>query len=228
MVRWSSRPIDMGHPGRTLTPLPSPPGARSLAPPCAAACTLPSPMPPHAPDGSLRPAADDDADALHALLCVPEVYRYLADGTAPPRSAVEGWLARSHADFSACGLGLWVLEDDRACLDGCVRLEAQPELRSAELMYVLHPRRWGAGLATRMSWTVMQLAFQGGRIDRIVAGADAPNTASVAVMRRLGMAFLRSPQYPAEPGVEYVFRRGDPAPAPLPQPIQVRGAVPPP
>lgn len=87
-------------------------------------------------------------------------------------------------------------------------------------------RRWGAGLATRMSWTVMQLAFQGGCIDRIVAGADAPNTASVAVMRRPGMTFLRSVAYPAGPGVEYAFRRGDPAPAPLPEPIQARGAGP--
>lgn len=109
-----------------------------------------------------------------------------------------------------------------ARLGGCVRLEAQPELRSAELMYVLHPRHWGAGLATRMSWTVMQQALQGGSVDRIVAGADAPNTASVAVMRRLGMTFLRSVQYPAGPGVEYVFRRGDPAPSPLPQPIPTR------
>jgi RimJ/RimL family protein N-acetyltransferase len=185
----------------------------------------------HAPDWSLRPVADDDTAALHAVLCVPQVYRYLADGAAPPRSAVEGWIARSHADFSASGVGLWVLEDGRAYLDGlggCVRLEAQPELRSAELMYVLHPRHWGAGLATRMSWTVMELALQGGRIDRIVAGTDAPNTASVAVMRRLGMTLLRDVHYPAGPGVEYVFRRGAPAPAPLPQPIPVRRAGPPP
>lgn len=75
---------------------------------------------------------------------------------------------------------------------------------------------WGMGLATRMSWTVMQFAFSRGSIDRIIAGADGPNTASLAVMQRLGMTFLQSVQYPAGLGAEYIFRRTDPAPSPIP------------
>ncbi len=171
----------------------------------------------------LRRAADDDAERLYALLCVPEVYRYLADGAAPPRSMVEQWIERSQADFVASGVGLWVLEDNEGQLAGCVRLEMQSQPRSAELTYLLHLQFWGQGLATRMSWTVMQRAFEEGHVDQIVAGADEPNTASVAVMRRLGMKLLRTVQYPAGPGVEYVYRRDDPAPMRLPAAIPYIG-----
>ena len=134
----------------------------------------------------LRRASDADANRLYALVCIPEVYRYLADGAVPPCSLIEQWLERSHADFAANGVGLWVLENRAGQLAGCVRLERQNRSRSAELTYLLHPQFWGQGLATRMSWTVMQRAFDEGRIDEIVAGADEPNTASVAVMQRLG------------------------------------------
>jgi RimJ/RimL family protein N-acetyltransferase len=170
----------------------------------------------------LRPVTDADGDRLHALLTVPEVYRYLADGEPPPREIVDAWIARSHADFAAAGVGLWLLEDGAGELAGCVRLEVTGPT-TAELIYALHPRRWGSGLATRMSWTVMRLALDDGALDDIVAGADEPNVASIAVMRRLGMSHARAVQYPLGAGVEYRFRRGDAPPAPTPAPIRVLG-----
>jgi [ribosomal protein S5]-alanine N-acetyltransferase len=167
----------------------------------------------------LRRVAGTDTDALHELLCIPEVYRYLADNVKPPRAGVEQWIAQSDRDFNSCGIGLWLLEDGRGQLAGCVRLEVDAPGRSAELSYVLHPQFWGLGLATRMSWSAIQLAFARNTIDHIIAGADSPNTASFAVMRRLGMTFLRDVQYPMGPGAEYIFHRTDPAPSPVPQEI---------
>jgi ribosomal-protein-alanine N-acetyltransferase len=167
----------------------------------------------------LRRVADADTTALYDLLCLPEVYRYLADHAVPPRSVVEDWIAHSHHDFKERGSGLWVLENSAGQLAGCVRLEAKPASRSADLTYVLHPQFWGMGVATRMRWSVMQRAFAGNSLDQIIAGADDPNTASFAVMHRLGMTFLRPVQYPAGPGKEYIFRRTDPAPSPVPESI---------
>ncbi len=164
----------------------------------------------------LRRASNDDVERLHTLMGVPEVYRYLTDGVALPRWRVEQWIELAHEDDAAHGMGLWMLESQKGVLAGCVELKMERQPRSAELTYLLHPQFWGQGLATRMSWTVMQRAFEAGHVDQIVAGADEPNTASVSVMRRLGMTFLRTVQYPLGPGVEYVYRRDDPAPRPLP------------
>jgi [ribosomal protein S5]-alanine N-acetyltransferase len=167
----------------------------------------------------LRRVADADTNALYDVMCIPAVYRYLADNAVPPRSVLEHWIARSHHDFKERNIGLWVLENSEKHLAGCVRLEAQPASRSAELTYVLHPQFWKLGLATRMSWSVMQLAFARSNIEQIIAGADGPNTASFAVMQRLGMTLWRHVEYPAGPGREYIFRKTDPAPVPVPEVI---------
>lgn len=164
----------------------------------------------------LRPACAADADALHRLFCLPDVYRYLADGAPPPRSATESWLTASATDFASRGWGLWLLCDDSHGIAGCVRLSTPAsedwiDDATAELTYVVHPDRWGSGLATRMSETVIAQVFATGRVRRIIAGADGPNHASVAVMKRLGMRFARTATYPLGEGVEYVLHRADAA-----------------
>jgi len=174
------------------------------------------------PDWLLRPVADADAERLLALLSVPEVYRFLGDGVPPTRAVVDGWIARSHADFAAAGVGMWLLDEGAGRLAGCVRLELQAPER-AELIYALHPRVWGRGLATRMAWTVTCRALRERGLAEVFAGADAPNTASIAVMGRLGMTFLRAVEYPLGAGVEYRLRRGDALPTPAPEPIAFAG-----
>jgi RimJ/RimL family protein N-acetyltransferase len=70
-----------------------------------------------------------------------------------------------------------------------------------------------------MAWTVITHAFRSPRIDAVIAGADLPNTASYAVMRRLGMRFHKAVQYPLGAGEEYVLYRDDPGPMPRPATI---------
>jgi len=170
----------------------------------------------------LRLAAQADGDDLYGLMCLPDVYRYLSDGEPPPDGAVRAWIARGIEERSL-GLGLWLLVSDDGASVGAVRLTAddQPP-RSAELIYLLHPNWWGRGLATGMGFAVVQHALHAGQIDRIVAGADAPNVASVAVMRRLGMRFHRSVQYPLGPGVEYELRRDAAELNPPPVAVEIR------
>lgn len=167
----------------------------------------------------LRRALEQDLDALYALLCVPEVYRYLSDGVPPPRWQAEQWLELNCADNAASGLGLWLLENDAHRLAGCVALGADSRPQTGELIYLLHPEYWGQGLATRMSWTVVEKVLRDRLLEQIIAGADVPNQASVGVMRRLGMKYLGAVSYPLGPGVEYILRQDDPKPTPLPETI---------
>jgi hypothetical protein len=43
----------------------------------------------------LRGAGPDDVDGLHALACLPPVYRYLFDGVAPARAFIAQRVAQS-------------------------------------------------------------------------------------------------------------------------------------
>ena len=172
----------------------------------------------------LQPAVANDATALHVLLSTPQVYQYLLDGTAPDYSEVAQWIESSQSNAATLpGCGLWLLQSDAAPLAGFVGLKPYPEPATVELTYALHPKFWRMGLAARMGWTMMTQAFQNHKnIDRVIAGADKPNTASVAVMRRLAMAFLRTVEYPLGPGVEYIFRCTDTPPDPLPRALDIR------
>jgi RimJ/RimL family protein N-acetyltransferase len=164
------------------------------APPFSAATSDPD-------DWWLRPAVLDDIDSLHALACEPPVCRYLFDGAAPDRAMIADGIAGAMADAARTGVGLWMLEGPRVSHGGAVQLRPGAATKSAELVYLLHPAHWGRGLATRMAWTAILQTFQA-RIDIVGARADGANTASQAVMRRLGMRFRRDVSLPLGPGVE--------------------------
>ncbi len=153
----------------------------------------------------LRSAMPQDAAAIHHLFCVPKVYEYLADGEAPPPHIVSEWVQAGTAVHRHAGAGLWMLvEASEAQIVGVVRLSGDGS-GTLELVFLLHPRVWGRGLATRMAHTVMGQAFGTGQVSTIWAGADAPNTASIAVMQRLGMRYQRAVAYPMGAGVEYAL-----------------------
>ena len=154
-------------------------------------------------DFQLRTAFPRDEEQIHQLFCVPEVYEFLADGEEPPPSIAAEWVASPAGDQARPGGGLWVLVGKTSPrVEGLVRL-AGDDKGELELTYLLHPQRWGLGLATRMAHTVMTHAFETKSVSTIWAGADAPNQASIAVMKRLGMRFRREVQYPMGRGMEF-------------------------
>jgi RimJ/RimL family protein N-acetyltransferase len=170
----------------------------------------------------LRVARLDDIAGLHALASMPLVYRYLFDGAAPDREFIARRVAQAIASPPASGYGLWILQGDTTRCAGCVELRPYPAPRSAELTYLLDTANWRQGLAVRMAWTAITQVFLSSPIDAIIAGADLPNSASFAVMRRLGMRFHKAVQYPLGNGEEYVLHRDDTGPMPRPAPISLR------
>ena len=166
--------------------------------------------------GAYRRADLNDIDGYHALAANPLVYQYLFDGAPPDKEYITCLLTQSVTNTGETALGMWFLENVSARYAGCVELRPYPSPRSAELIYLLDPRYWGQGLALRMAWTAITHAFSSLQIDSVIAGTDLPNTASLAVMRRLGMRFHKDVRYPLGAGVEYVLHRDDLGPLPKP------------
>ena len=164
----------------------------------------------------LRRADLSDIDGYHALAANPLVYQYLFDGVPPDKEYITRLLTKSVTNTGETALGMWFLENVSARYAGCVELRPCLSFRSAELTYLLDPSHWGHGVALRMAWTVVAHAFLISQIDFIVAGADLPNTRSIALMRRLGMRFHKNVQGPLGAGVEYVLYRDDVGPLPKP------------
>ena len=127
----------------------------------------------------LRRARPDDLEALHAVFSHPAAMRY--------------WSTPPHAD----------LEQTRLWLDSMI--EASPETsddfvvefegrvigkagcwRVPEIGYILHPDYWGQGLAIEALTAVVTRVFDRFPIAAIEADVDPRNTASLALLTRLG------------------------------------------
>jgi [ribosomal protein S5]-alanine N-acetyltransferase len=173
----------------------------------------------------LRRSEMDDLDGLYALATIPLVYCYLFDGEPPSREYMAQRLRQRVSDPPAGCFGLWFLQDGPHRYAGCVELRPYETSRTAEIIWLLHPDFWGRGLALRMAWSAIESAFASGQADAVIAGADTPNAASLALMRRLGMGFHRNVTYPLGSGAEYILHRDSVGPMPRPESILVDDAV---
>ncbi len=142
---------------------------------------------------ALRPWSDDDVDALHALLTTPGVRRFLLDDAVVARAWVAEAVAQSEADFRARGCGLWSVwwRDDTPGLVGFAGFRDFFTPPETQLIYGVAPSLWGRGIATELARTLIGHALTCGGFARVVAVADAPNLASLRVMEKAGMRFLK-------------------------------------
>ena len=173
----------------------------------------------------LRRGKMNDLDGLYALATIPLVYRYLFDGEPPSRAYIAQRLADRVSESPVGCFGLWFLQDGPRHHLGCVELRPYEIPRTAEITWLLHPDYWGCGLASRMAWSAIESAFESGQVDAVIAGADSPNVASLAVMRRLGMRFHKHVTYPLGSGIEYILHRCNAGSMPMPESIPISNAV---
>lgn len=136
----------------------------------------------------LRPFAGRDAEELRALLRDPDVRRYLLDDQVVTREWVEDEVAQSEARFAEGGCSLWALrERGGSRIVGFVGLRPFFEPPELQQLYGLLPSHWGRGLATEAAAAAIDYAFDVLGLDEVLAATDAPNSASIAVLARLGM-----------------------------------------
>jgi [ribosomal protein S5]-alanine N-acetyltransferase len=137
---------------------------------------------------ALRPLDADDLDDLHRISNEPAVRRYLWDDEPVSRATVRDLVARSRRAFLGENVGLFGVRsrgrEDLLGFCGLVRLEGMDEM---ELAYELTASVWGRGIATEAALACLRYAFERAGLERVIAAADPPNTASLRVIEKLGM-----------------------------------------
>ncbi len=135
----------------------------------------------------LHPVTADDHAALLAHWTLPDVRRFLFDGAA--LSAAEGaeTIEESIRHFAAAGYGIWLIAgQDQSGLVGTTGLRPLEDL-GLEIFCSLDPGSWGRGYATEAARAVVDHALGPLGLPEVLAEVDEGNTASVTVVRRLGM-----------------------------------------
>ena len=136
----------------------------------------------------LREPRESDAAGMQVLTRDPLMMRYINKGEPMP----DAWIAEARerqlgnlAEFGFC-MGSVIRREDEALIGlGGI----QPMRGSGEFETGWWTRRedWGKGYAKEMALASLRYGFEVAGLDRIVAVAVPQNTASIAVMRHIGM-----------------------------------------
>ncbi|MDC0343690.1 GNAT family N-acetyltransferase [bacterium] len=150
----------------------------------------------------LRPFGAEDEDIAQAVLCDPEVMKYVADPMTP--EAVHEHM--SHAVKRGAGgrIGIWAVtrkDTGQKIGDGVltpipiegsdmdwsqVVPDAYPQ-DEIEVGYMLRPSAWGQGYATEICKRLLRFGFEKTALDKIVACTDLDNVKSQHVLTKAGM-----------------------------------------
>ncbi len=156
----------------------------------------------------LRPFSLHDLEPLHQLWADADVRRYLWDDDTIAREQVVSEIRKSIINFRKHGFGQWaVLPLGQETLIGFCGLRHFGDPPEVELLCAIAVAYWGQGLATEATQAVLRYGFEEIHLSRILAGADEPNTASLRLMKRIGMSFDRCVQLHGREAVYYGLTR---------------------
>jgi ribosomal-protein-alanine N-acetyltransferase len=142
-----------------------------------------------------------DLEDLLALYSQPELMRYI---TGQPRSYEETKerLNAHIADHERHGFGLCaaILKATGQMIGRCGLEPVESKVGTVgTIAWMFKEEYWGQGLAAEFGRAMVSYGLEKLGLTRISATADHRNLASIAVMRRIGMRYVRS----TERGVEY-------------------------
>jgi 8-oxo-dGTP diphosphatase len=145
---------------------------------------------------TLRPLQGRDAETLHRLVNDWEVVRTLAELPYPyPRSLADEWIASTRQQLSegvAYHLAITGRDAGKEVLVGVVGLRYDLALRRARLGYWVGRAFWGHGVATEASSHLTKWAFNNLKLEIVTAEVTETNSASAAVLRRIGFRAIGS------------------------------------
>jgi RimJ/RimL family protein N-acetyltransferase len=138
----------------------------------------------------LRPFREDDLEALHAIQSDPAVTRYLYWGPRTEDEVRESIQRKIRTSVARPEEPLSIavtLRDGGALIGDCTLFWSSSEHRQGEIGFVFNPTFHGHGYATEAARVLLELAFDGLRLHRVVGRLEARNRASAALLERLGM-----------------------------------------
>ena len=117
-----------------------------------------------------------------------EVMRYIGSRGGTPEQIVER--VRKRIDVDHGTLGWWLIENRAdGAFQGVAALLPMPDGEDVELAYRLARASWGRGIATEAAAALVERAFTGAGLPRLVAVTFPENVASQHVLEKAGFRY---------------------------------------
>ncbi len=150
----------------------------------------------------LRPFTLSDEDLARALLCDPQVMRFVTDPLTPAEVAAH--MPNAVRRGAGGRIGIWAVEEKATgakIADGVLTPipidstepdwdQVVPDAYPTDLIevgYLLTPSAWGKGYATEICARLLRFAFEMTALELVVACTDLKNLNSQKVLRKCGM-----------------------------------------
>lgn len=141
----------------------------------------------------LREFQHKDLKQLALLLTNPEVMKFSPTGilsVSQTRAKIKSFIA----SYKKFGFGKWavILKESSWLIGYCgIAVEQIDGVDEREIGYRLDPQFWGQGLATEVASMAIQYGFEQFKFPYIFGIVERANTASVRVLRKLDMKYLK-------------------------------------
>ncbi|QSB15452.1 GNAT family N-acetyltransferase [Natronosporangium hydrolyticum] len=153
-----------------------------------------------------------DEERFVAFFADERVSRWMGDGPQP-EAADRSLFWRIFPIYEQRRFDVWaVWWGDRYV--GHAELKPTETVNGHELIYALSPEVWGQGLGTELTETLVQYGFEQLRLTEVHATVAAPNTASLALLGKLGFVPVRDIANAAGPTTRVLTRSRPARPEP--------------
>ena len=149
---------------------------------------------------SRRKIDTNDAEFILQLLNDPAFKQYVGDKNVRDLESAKTYILEGPvASYQSCGYGLYLVEtiDNRTPIGICGILK-RDFLDHADLGFALMPAYREAGYAFEAAQATIELARSDLKLSHIVAFTAANNSRSIKLLEKLGMAFDRIIDLPAD------------------------------
>ena len=133
-----------------------------------------------------------DIDNTYKLFNDPEVQKYLSPKNRRNREQLEELLKNSVGYWERRGYGLWcVCEKSNDEMVGYCGFQKFDNTENVEIVFGYVKESWGKGFATEAATASFDYGFEKLLFENIFAVTDPRNIASLRVLEKSGMTFLK-------------------------------------
>jgi RimJ/RimL family protein N-acetyltransferase len=138
----------------------------------------------------LDPYVPEDEEDFVALFTDVRVSQWMGDGPEP-EEANRALFRRVFTNVYDTGaFDVWAVREN-GVLVGHAEIKPSKTTGGHELIYALAHHAWGRGLGTELARAICEYGFETLELDEVHATIAEQNTASLAVMEKLGFAHVR-------------------------------------
>jgi len=149
-----------------------------------------------------------DVDDFRPIATDPEVMRYITGGVPWSEDMIRSFVDRQISQYRELGFCRWkLLEKQTEKMIGFCGVVVWRDTTYLEIGWWLAPAWWGRGLATEAARAALEDVFERVKLDRVVSIAVPANTASIRIMKKLGLQFAQEFDKDGVHLVQYALNR---------------------